>query len=238
MVRVLVVEDEANIRDMIALNLRHAGMEVVEAESAEAALPLLAQKPGCDAAILDVMLPGMNGFSLCETIRRTDQQIGIIILSAKGQEQDKIRGLSIGADDYMTKPFIVSELLARVEALCRRVIRTKEGDGRGESRENTPLGTLTSGEFVLDENRRVLLKAGQPIELTQVEFQIMELFFRNPGTALVREKILKGVWGENYFGDVKIVDVNIRRLRMKVEDEPSHPAHIMTVWGYGYRWEE
>ena len=238
MVRVLVVEDEANIRDMIALNLRHAGMEVVEAESAEAALPLLAQKPGCDAAILDVMLPGMNGFSLCETIRRTDQQIGIIILSAKGQEQDKIRGLSIGADDYMTKPFSVSELLARVEALCRRVIRTKEGDGRGESRENTPQGTLTSGEFVLDENRRVLLKAGQPIELTQVEFQIMELFFRNPGTALVREKILKGVWGENYFGDVKIVDVNIRRLRMKVEDEPSHPTHIMTVWGYGYRWEE
>ena len=225
MVRVLVVEDEANIRDMIALNLRHAGMEVVEAESAEAALPLLAQKPGCDAAILDVMLPGMNGFSLCETIRRTDQQIGIIILSAKGQEQDKIRGLSIGADDYMTKPFSVSELLARVEALCRRVVRTKEGDGRGE---NSPLGTLTSGEFVLDENRRVLLKAGQPIEL----------FFRNPGTALVREKILKGVWGENYFGDVKIVDVNIRRLRMKVEDEPSHPTHIMTVWGYGYRWEE
>ena len=234
MVRVLVVEDEANIRDMIALNLRHAGMEVVEAESAEAALPLLAQKPGCDAAILDVMLPGMNGFSLCETIRRTDQQIGIIILSAKGQEQDKIRGLSIGADDYMTMPFSVSELLARVEALRRRVIRTKEEDSNG----NTPLGTVTSGEFVLDENRRVLLKAGQPIELTQVEFQIMELFFRNPGTALVREKILKGVWGENYFGDVKIVDVNIRRLRMKVEDEPSHPTHIMTVWGYGYRWEE
>ena len=95
-----------------------------------------------------------------------------------------------------------------------------------------------SGSFVLDENRRVLLKAGKPIELTQVEFQIMELFFRNPGVALVRERILKGVWGENYFGDVKIVDVNIRRLRMKVEDEPSHPAHILTVWGYGYRWEE
>ena len=232
MVRVLVVEDETNIRDMIALNLRHAGMEVVEAESAEAALPLLEQKPGCDAAILDVMLPGMNGFSLCEAIRRTDQQIGIIILSAKGQEQDKIRGLSIGADDYMTKPFSVSELLARVEALCRRVIRTKEEDSNG----NTPLGTLTSGDFVLDENRRVLLKAGQPIELTQVEFQIMELFFRNPGVAMVRERILKGVWGENYFGDVKIVDVNIRRLRMKVEDEPSNPQHILTVWGYGYRW--
>ena len=220
MVRVLVVEDEANIREMIALNLRLAGMEAVEAESAEAALPLLEKKPGCDAAILDVMLPGMNGFSLCETIRRTDQKIGIIILSAKGQEQDKIRGLSIGADDYMTKPFSVSELLARVKALCRRVGRTAGGD---EKEKENPLGMLTSGEFVLDENRRVLLKA---------------LFFRNPGIALVREKILKGVWGENYFGDVKIVDVNIRRLRMKVEDEPSHPTHILTVWGYGYRWEE
>ena len=221
-----VVEDEANIREMIALNLRLTGMEAVEAESAEAALPLLAKKPGCDAAILDVMLPGMNGFSLCETIRRTDQKIGIIILSAKGQEQDKIRGLSIGADDYMTKPFSVSELLARVEALCRRVHRAESEEEQDPAKE---LGTLTSGDFVLDENRRVLLKAGQPIELTQVEFQIMELFFRNPGIALVREKILKGVWGENYFGDVKIVDVNIRRLRMKVEDEPSHPTHIVTT---------
>ena len=234
MVKVLVVEDEASIREMIALNLRRAGMEAVEADSAEAALPLLEQRPGCDAAILDVMLPGMNGFSLCETIRRTDQKIGIIILSAKGQEQDKIRGLSIGADDYMTKPFSVSELLARVEALCRRVNRSAGGEN---GKEAAP-AALVSGDFVLDENRRVLLKAGRPIELTQVEFQIMELFFHHPGIALVREKILKGVWGENYFGDVKIVDVNIRRLRMKVEDEPSHPTHIMTVWGYGYRWEE
>ena len=233
MVKVLVVEDEASIREMIALNLRLAGMEAVEADSAEAALPLLEQRPGCDAAILDVMLPGMNGFSLCETIRRTDQKIGIIILSAKGQEQDKIRGLSIGADDYMTQPFSVRELLARVEALCRRVGRS----AGAEAGEQAP-ASLVSGSFVLDENRRVLLKAGKPIELTQVEFQIMELFFRNPGVALVRERILKGVWGENYFGDVKIVDVNIRRLRMKVEDEPSHPAHILTVWGYGYRWEE
>lgn len=233
MKKVLVVEDEASIREMIALNLRRSGMDVMEAESAEAALALLEQQPDCDAAVLDVMLPGMNGFSLCETIRRTDQKLGIIILSAKGQEQDKIRGLSIGADDYMTKPFSVSELLARVEALCRRVERSKIPAGQ----EPGP-ASLVSGEFVLDENRRVLLKQGRPIELTQVEFQIMELFFRNPGTALVREKILKGVWGEGYFGDVKIVDVNIRRLRMKVEDEPSHPRHIMTVWGYGYRWEQ
>ena len=218
MVKVLVVEDEASIREMIALNLRLAGMEAVEADSAEAALPLLEQRPGCDAAILDVMLPGMNGFSLCETIRRTDQKIGIIILSAKGQEQDKIRGLSIGADDYMTKPFSVSELLARVEALCRRVGRSAST----AAGEQAPV-SLVSGSFVLDENRRVLLKAGKPIELTQVEFQIMELFFRNPGVALVRERILKGVWGENYFGDVKIVDVNIRRLRMKEMNPATRP---------------
>ena len=231
MVKVLVVEDEASIREVIALNLRRSGMEVLEAGSAEVALALLEQAQDCSAAILDVMLPGMNGFSLCETIRRSNQKIGIIILSAKGQEQDKIRGLSIGADDYMTKPFSVSELLARVEALCRRV-------GRGSAGGDHAPTALVSGEFILDENRRLLLKAGRPIELTQVEFQIMELFFRRPGTALRREKILKGVWGENYFGDVKIVDVNIRRLRMKIEDEPSHPAHILTVWGYGYRWEE
>ena len=232
MVKVLVVEDEASIREMIALNLRRSGMEVLEAGSAEEGLTLLEQTPGCSAAILDVMLPGMNGFSLCETIRRTNQKIGIIILSAKGQEQDKIRGLSIGADDYMTKPFSVSELLARVVALCRRVARSS---GKEEGEGPT---AMVSGEFILDENRRLLLKAGRPIELTQVEFQIMELFFHSPGTALSREKILKGVWGENYFGDVKIVDVNIRRLRMKIEDEPSSPTHIMTVWGYGYRWEE
>ena len=232
MVKVLVVEDETSIREMIALNLRRSGMEVLEAGSAEEGLTLLEQAPGCSAAILDVMLPGMNGFSLCETIRRSNQKIGIIILSAKGQEQDKIRGLSIGADDYMTKPFSVSELLARVEALCRRVARSS---GKEEGEGPT---AMVSGEFILDENRRLLLKAGRPIELTQVEFQIMELFFHSPGTALSREKILKGVWGENYFGDVKIVDVNIRRLRMKIEDEPSHPAHILTVWGYGYRWEE
>ena len=230
MKRVLVVEDEASIREMVALNLKMAGWEVLEAESAEKALELLSKNPGCDAALLDVMLPGMNGFSLCETIRRDDSEIGIIILSAKGQEEDKIRGLSIGADDYITKPFSMSELIARLEALCRRIRRTAPA-----AAEQTP-EQLVSGPFTLDEKGRVLYKNGKPIDLTQVEFQIMELFIRNPSTALVREKILEGVWGKSYFGDVKIVDVNIRRLRMKVEDEPSNPQHILTVWGYGYRW--
>ena len=228
--RVLVVEDEDSIRELIALNLRMADYEVLEAESAEKGLALLGSEGGCDAAVLDVMLPGMNGFSLCEAIRRDDANIGIIILSAKSMEQDKIRGLSIGADDYMTKPFSVSELLARIDALCRRVQRT------GQAPVEADDSRLVSGQFVLDQKSRVLYKKGEPIDLTQVEFQIMELFFQNPGTALVREKILEGVWGENYYGDVKIVDVNIRRLRMKIEDEPSSPKHILTVWGYGYRW--
>ncbi len=227
--KILVVEDEDSIREVIALNLRMAGYEVAEAGSAEQALALLGAQAHFDAAILDIMLPGMSGFSLCETIRRDNNALGIIMLSAKAMEADKIRGLSIGADDYMTKPFSVSELLARVEALVRRVARTagEEADGGGR---------LVSGVFVLDQKSRVLYKNGEPIDLTQVEFQIMELFFANPGVALVREKILEGVWGENYFGDVKIVDVNIRRLRMKIEDEPSSPKHILTVWGYGYRW--
>ncbi len=228
--RVLVVEDEDSIRELIALNLRMADYEVLETESAEKALALLGSEGRCDAAVLDVMLPGMNGFSLCEAIRRDDANIGIIILSAKSMEQDKIRGLSIGADDYMTKPFSVSELLARIDALCRRVQRT------GQTAAEADDSRLVSGQFVLDQKSRVLYKKGEPIDLTQVEFQIMELFFQNPGTALVREKILEGVWGENYYGDVKIVDVNIRRLRMKIEDEPSSPKHILTVWGYGYRW--
>ena len=227
--KVLVVEDEASIRELIALNLQMAGWEVLEAENGERGLRRLKEEGPCDAAVLDVMLPGIDGFSLCESIRRDDQNIGIIILSAKGLEEDKIRGLSIGADDYMTKPFSVSELLARIEALCRRVNRGKNQPAAQETR-------LVSGKFVLDEASRILYKGETPIDLTQVEFQIMELFFRNQGTALVREKILEGVWGPGYFGDVKIVDVNIRRLRMKIEDEPSSPKHILTVWGYGYRW--
>ena len=215
MKRVLVVEDETSIREMVALNLKMAGWEVLEAPSAERALELMHQGAPCDAALLDIMLPGMDGLSLCETIRRSDADIGIIIVSAKGQESDKIRG-----------PVSYTHL----RALTRRVRR-----GEGAKPADGP-EQLVSGPFVLDEKSRALYKAGQPIALTQVEFQIMELFFRNPGTALVREKILEGVWGENYYGDVKIVDVNIRRLRMKIEDEPSNPQHILTVWGYGYRW--
>lgn len=228
--KILTVEDEDSIREVVALNLQRAGFDVTEAASAEEALTLF--DASYDVAILDIMLPGMNGFSLCESIRRDSPSVGIIMLSAKSLEEDKVRALSIGADDYITKPFSVSELTARVEALIRRVRHT--GEEKPEAQEDD--GRLVSGSFVLDQRSRILYKDDKQIDLTQVEFQIMELFFANPGTALVREKILAGVWGENYFGDVKIVDVNIRRLRMKIEDEPSAPRHILTVWGYGYRW--
>ena len=183
--KILVVEDEDAIREVVALNLRLAGYEVTEAASAEQALAVFSPSAGFDVAVLDIMLPGMNGFSLCETIRRDSASIGIIMLSAKTLETDKIKGLSIGADDYMTKPFSVSELLARVEALVRRVGRQGASSAAPE-----PDGRMVSGVFVLDQKSRVLYKNGTPIDLTQVEFQIMELFFANPGVALVREKSL------------------------------------------------
>ena len=229
--RILVVDDEPSITEFVSYALKKEGYETDVVDNGEDAFAL-ASANNYVLFFLDIMLPGMDGLSLCETIRRGDSDIGSIIVSAKGQESDKIRGLSIGADDYITKPFSVSELIARLEALTRRIHR---GSGTAAKPAEEP-EQLVSGPFVLDEKSRILYKSGKPIDLTQVEFQIMELFFRNPGTALVREKILEGVWGKNYFGDVKIVDVNIRRLRMKIEDEPSSPQHILTVWGYGYRW--
>ena len=226
------VEDDDSIRELMLYALRASGFEAEGFRDSVGLFDALSHAQP-QLIMLDIMLPGMDGLSLCETIRRENNEIGIIIVSAKGQESDKIRGLSIGADDYITKPFSVSELMARVEALARRVRRSATAD---DEQAGSEPDQLVSGPFVLDEKSRVLYKSGKPIDLTQVEFQIMELFFRNPGTALVREKILEGVWGKGYFGDVKIVDVNIRRLRMKVEDEPSSPQHILTVWGYGYRW--
>ena len=226
MKRILVVEDEASIRELVALNLKMTGWEVLEAPSAERALELIQKNPPCDVALLDIMLPGMDGFSLCETIRHGDPYIGIIMASAKGQESDKIRGLSIGADDYMTKPFSPAELTARIDALYRRI----DSDGSSNQIE------LKHGPFVLNTRNRTLDKDSRRIKLTQVEYAIVKLFMQNPGRALSREDILAAVWGRDYDGELKIVDVNIRRLRMKIEDEPSSPQHILTVWGYGYRW--
>ena len=178
--------------------------------------------------LLDIMMPGIDGLTVCKKIREKNSRVGIIMLSAKTQEMDKVKGLMLGADDYVTKPFSPSELAARVDAICRRISVGSEMQS----------DMLPSGPFVLNMDGHTFTKNGKPIDLTQVEFQLMELFMRNAETAMERKQILVRIWGESYTGDDKIVDVNIRRLRMKVEDEPSHPTHIMTVWGYGYRWEE
>lgn len=229
MKRVLIVEDEAAIREFEAINLKRVGYETVEAGSGEEALEIFdSEINGFDIALIDVMMPGMDGFQLVKELRARTQSLGIIMLTAKSQEMDKISGLMLGADDYVTKPFSPTELLARVDSLYRRV--------SANSRTASDPGKLVSGEFELDMRRRTLQKGGRGIELTQVEFQIMEYFFTNPDTPVSRRDILKKVWGDNYFGEEKIVDVNIRRLRMKIEDNPSDPKYIVTVWGMGYKW--
>ncbi|HHV50693.1 MAG TPA: response regulator transcription factor [Clostridiales bacterium] len=231
MKRVLVCEDEASIREFVVINLKRAGYEVLEAGSGEDALKLFEEQGGSvDVALLDIMLPGMDGFAVCRELRQRDETLGIIILTARTQEMEKVGGFMMGADDYVTKPFSPSELVARVDALHRRVASARN------RKEVNYLEKITSGDFVLDLRSRTLKKHGQPIELTHVEFQIMEYFFSNPGKALSRTDILNRVWGEEYYGEEKIVDVNIRRLRMKIEDNPSEPRHILTVWGMGYKW--
>jgi len=229
--RVLVCEDEASIREFVVINLKRAGYEVVEAGSGEDALRLYDEQQGdFEVALLDIMLPGMDGFAVCRELRERNESIGIIILTARTQEMEKVGGLMMGADDYVTKPFSPSELVARVDALHRRVIAAREREAVNY------LEKIVSGEFVLNLRNRTLKKQGQLVELTQVEFQIMEYFFSNQGKALSRTDILNRVWGEEYFGEEKIVDVNIRRLRMKIENDPSEPRHILTVWGMGYKW--
>ena len=232
MKRILVVEDEDAIREFVVINLQRAGYDVVEANSGEAALQKYEENHGeFDVAILDIMMPGIDGLTVCKELRKKSGNLGIIMLTAKTQEMDKVTGLMLGADDYVTKPFSPSELVARVDSLYRRVAIAEMRE------ENNFQEELVSGDFVLNLRNRALKKKGRMIELTQVEFQIMEYFFSNPGVALDRTNILTHVWGEAYYGEEKIVDVNIRRLRMKIEDEPSNPKHIVTVWGVGYKWE-
>lgn len=233
MKKVMVAEDEAAIREFIVINLKRSGYEVLEAENGAQALALYEENgDAIDMAILDIMMPEVDGLTVCRTLREKDQNIGIIMLTAKTQEMDKITGLMVGADDYVTKPFSPSELMARVDAIYRRVSMNKAHAEKPQ--ESSYL--LTSGSFSLNLRNRTLTKNGKPIELTQVEFQIMEYFLSNQGAALDRNDILTRVWGENYFGEDKVVDVNIRRLRMKIEDVPSNPVHLTTVWGMGYKW--
>ena len=226
MKKVLILEDEVSIRSFVVINLKRAGYEVVEAGTGEEALELLKTNPDVGVAILDIMLPGIDGFEVCRSIRATDKKIGIIMLTARSQEMDKITGLMTGADDYMTKPFSPAELTARIDALYRRI----DNDGTSDQIE------LKHGPFILNTRNRTLDKDGRRIKLTQVEYAIMKLFMQNPGRALSREDILAAVWGRDYDGELKIVDVNIRRLRIKIEDDTANPTYITTVWGFGYKW--
>lgn len=233
MKNVLVAEDEASIREIITITLTRGGYNVVEAEDGQQALDKYESNDiHFDVVVLDIMMPVMDGLEVCKKLRQKSSNVGIIILTAKTQEMDKVSGLLMGADDYITKPFSPSELMARVDAVYRRVSMHKAS----RYIENSDIMQL--GPFELNMRNRTLLKNGEQIELTQVEFQIIEYFFKNPGEPLERNKILENVWGASYYGDEKVVDVNIRRLRMKVEDEPSEPKHLVTIWGYGYKWVE
>ena len=226
MKKVLILEDEINIRSFVVINLKRAGYEVLEAGTGEEALSILQEQPDIGVSILDIMLPDTDGFEVCRRIRATDKQMGIIMLTARTQEMDKVTGLMTGADDYVTKPFSPAELTARVDALFRRI--DKETTANNE--------ILSQGPFTMNTRNHTLDKRGERIRLTQVEYSIMKLFMQNPGKALSRDDILSEVWGREYEGELKIVDVNIRRLRIKIEDDTANPTFITTVWGLGYKW--
>ena len=226
--KVLVLEDEENIRSFVVINLKRAGYTTIEAGCGLDALAALKANPDIKVALLDIMLPDIDGFEVCRRIRAMDNKIGIIMLTARTQEMDKVTGLMTGADDYVTKPFSPAELTARVDALFRR---TGGGEEHAVSADE-----ISAPPFLLNTRNRTLDKNGQRVKLTQVEYAIVKLFMQNPGKALSREEILDAVWGKDYFGELKIVDVNIRRLRIKIEDNAQKPTYISTVWGYGYKW--
>ena len=229
MTKILVLEDEASIRSFIMINLKKNNFDIVETSSGEEALEKLDDT--VDIALLDVMLPGISGFEVCKRAREQYPALGIIMLTAKGQEENKIEGLELGADDYIVKPFSPKELLARINALARRLNIV---DKVAVVEQNTD--QIVTGKFTILPEERKLLKDGVEIELTPIEFSLVKYFMENPNKAIHRDEILNNVWGYNYVGDFKIVDVNIRRIRQKIEDDPSNQKYIEKVWGYGYRW--
>ncbi len=223
--KILVVEDEESIRRFITLNLSAVGYEVGEADTGEKALAMSSSfRP--DVMVLDLMLPGISGFEVCRRVREMRPETFIIMLTAKSQDTDKIFGLELGADDYLIKPFNPLELIARIKALLRRrTILQVENN------------VLKCDDLLLDIAANKFFKNGVEIELTPTEFALLKMFMENQGKALKRNEMLNAVWGQDYFGDTKTLDVHIRRLREKLEDNPSVPEYIKTVWGFGYRWQ-
>lgn len=225
MKKILIIEDEESIRGFLKINLKRNGYEVIEADNGELGVKLaLKEKP--EIIILDVMLPGIDGFKVCKIIRNEDEKVGIIMLTAKSQDLDKIMGLEYGADDYIIKPFNPMELLLRIKALLRRISDYEEKKG------------IIQGKFKLDIYAKRIFKNNKEIDLTPKEYSIIKLFIENPNKAFSRDELMDLVWGEDYIGDPKIVDVNIRRLRSKIECSSLNEKFIETIWGFGYRWRD
>ena len=223
--KILILEDEIGIRSFVSINLKREGYEVIEAGTGSEAIEKLNSEPNIAVALLDIMLPDMSGVDICRYIRDKYENMGVIMLTAKAQEDDKIEGFVAGADDYMIKPFSIKELLFRVSALIRRV--NKDNDTRKSSVLDLP-------PFSLDINKRKLYKNGNVVDLPPTEFSIVKFLMINASDSLSRDQILQEVWGSTELYDYKIVDVNIRRIRNKIEEDPSKPKYILTAWGYGY----
>ena len=223
--KILIVEDDQLLNRILAYNLTSDGYEVISVFNFDSAVRKLRENE-FDVALLDINLPDGSGLDLCEEIRNRGQHTYIIFITANDKESDMLKGYEVGGADYVTKPFSPAELTARVDALFRRA--------GGE--EVVQSGEISQLPFLLNTRNRTLEKNGQRIKLTQVEYSIMRMFMENPGKALSREEILDLVWGRDYFGELKIVDVNVRRLRLKIEDNATNPTFISTVWGYGYKW--
>lgn len=227
--KILICDDEEHIRQFMKINLEYSGFDIVEASTGEEALELADEKSP-QVYILDIMLPGISGYEVCEKIRQKYPKAGIIMVSAKSQDIDKILGLERGCDDYIIKPFNPQELILRVKSLVRRVNYSEV------AKEEKNEDILTDRIFKLDLYSRNFYKNNQEIDVTPTEFAIIKNFILNKGKAMSRIEIMKKTWGENYSADTKIVDVNIRRIRAKIEENPAKPKYIETVWGTGYRW--
>lgn len=219
--KVLIVEDENDIGSFMVRTLKRKGFDAIQVETGKEALRLVElEKP--EVMLLDIMLPDIDGFEICKKVSKEHPDISIIMVTARGEDIDKIRGLELGADDYMIKPFNPMELVARIKAVIRR---TSKIDNSNE---------VIIGPFKIDYNSQKVYKNGETLELTPREFCLLKVFANNLNKALTRDEILNWVWGEDYVGDTKTVDVHIRRLREKIEDDPSCPKYIETVWGRGY----
>lgn len=225
MTRVLVVEDEKNLREPLVYLLQKEGYDVIEAEDGNSAIENF-NSLGADLILLDLMLPGLSGNEVCRVIR-AESQVPIIMLTAKDTEIDKVVGLEIGADDYVTKPYSTRELLARMKAVLRRGAEPVQGD----------IGVLRAGPVVMDLDRHTVSVHGEKIQMPLKEFELLELLMENVNRVLTRGQIIDRVWGSNYFGDTKTLDVHVKRVRSKIEDDPSRPRHLLTVRGLGYKFE-